>query len=282
MWAWLPEELLQRIAHQLIAGESATELRVVARLDSRSCAIAQVHLDNMKALLQPPFSLGARDIPGGKRAQRQTLRGAPLQVVYRTRTRTRRRRDSLDVCVVYNMRAEIVLVHKVYTSSRSCSGRCTSFTARPGSPSKIVYVSGSFQAARSRRGRTAHPRARGGDPRTPARAAETRAPPITAATAALRSRRPTRASMSRLRAGSCSRTSARARQPPRPTPSRSTSEWAWTSRHQSAIEQSFADECGFRSGAGSLGTTPPEHKAETPRTRPHPSDDGRGGKRRAL
>ena len=65
MWAWLPEELLQRIAHQLIAGESATELRVVARLDRRSCAIAQVHLDHMKALLQPPFSLKARDILGG-------------------------------------------------------------------------------------------------------------------------------------------------------------------------------------------------------------------------
>ena len=65
MWAWLPEELLQRIADQLIAGESATELRVVAGLDRRSCAIAQVHLDNMKALLQPPFSLTARDILGG-------------------------------------------------------------------------------------------------------------------------------------------------------------------------------------------------------------------------
>ena len=65
MWAWLPEELLQRIAHGLIAGKSASELRIVAKLDRRSCAIAQVHLDNMKALLEPPFSLTARNILGG-------------------------------------------------------------------------------------------------------------------------------------------------------------------------------------------------------------------------
>ena len=76
MWAWLPEELLQRIAHQLIAGESASELRVVARLDRRSCAIAQVHLDNMKALLKPPFSLSAREILGGKRLE---MRGFRIQ-----------------------------------------------------------------------------------------------------------------------------------------------------------------------------------------------------------
>ena len=74
MWVWLPEELLQRIAQQLIAGKSASELRVVAVLDRRSCAIAKVHLDNMKALLKPPFSLSARKILGADRYVRGRFR----------------------------------------------------------------------------------------------------------------------------------------------------------------------------------------------------------------
>ena len=65
MWAWLPDELLQRIAHQLIAGNSARQLRVVAVLDRRSHVIAQVHLEDMKALTRPPFSLSGHDILGG-------------------------------------------------------------------------------------------------------------------------------------------------------------------------------------------------------------------------
>ena len=64
MWAWLPDEMLQRIFEQLVAGRSPRALACFATLERRSSDVAKARLDLLKLLRLSPFSLATECILG--------------------------------------------------------------------------------------------------------------------------------------------------------------------------------------------------------------------------